>query len=460
MGTVTNPADPDLWHRLAVGEYLWKTHHFPLGNTFSYLADYRKVADHEWGGAFVFYGLWQWGGGPAIVVAKLVTLSVTLAFIVRAGMQDRQPTALMSAFYALVLLTLLPSFQSTLRCMVFTHIFLALWVWWFQRERCGRPVPTWLYPLSMIPWANLHGGFAIGLAWLSAVMLVEALFLGPWRLWALRLGLSLLATLVNPYGVQLWVSTARALVTTRRGFSEWAPVHWLTTPLAYPGYKLLLVCVIAGLAIQIYRRGWRNLDQPGAILIGLFVALSFTSARHTSLLAIVAGGLLPGLFPLRLPRAFTIRPLRRLGGMAVNSALIMVPLYSGLMVLQVGAGFALEYAPADCPVDAVTFLERANCRGNLLVPFNYGSYALWELRGKMRVSMDGRYDLVYKPETYRRVDDFFSARGNWRTLLTSPPPNAILVPRSADVYLELRNEPGWSEVFRDPYDAVFLPTNG
>ena len=61
-GTQTNPADPDLWHRLAVGEFLWQTHCFPLGDTFSYLADYQKIADHEWGSALVFYGLWQWGG--------------------------------------------------------------------------------------------------------------------------------------------------------------------------------------------------------------------------------------------------------------------------------------------------------------------------------------------------------------------------------------------------------------
>jgi len=28
--TVTNPADPDLWHRLAVGEFLWRTGIFRL----------------------------------------------------------------------------------------------------------------------------------------------------------------------------------------------------------------------------------------------------------------------------------------------------------------------------------------------------------------------------------------------------------------------------------------------
>jgi hypothetical protein len=108
-------------------------------------------------------------------------------------------------------------------------------------------------------------------------------------------------------------------------------------------------------------------------------------------------------------------------------------------------------------VEAVGFLQHQAIRGKLLVPFNYGSYALWELRGKMRVSMDGRYDLVYRPETYRRVDDFYSARGDWPSLLTTPAPDAILVPRNADVYPKLRNQPGWTEVWRDSWNAVFLP---
>ena len=78
-GTVTSPADPDLWHRLALGEALWKTGHFPGGDVFSYLADYKHVIDHEWGSAVVFYALYLWGGMNVFVATKLVTLGVTLA---------------------------------------------------------------------------------------------------------------------------------------------------------------------------------------------------------------------------------------------------------------------------------------------------------------------------------------------------------------------------------------------
>ncbi len=454
--TVTNPADPDLWHRLAVGEFLWKTGHFPLGDTFSYLNDYERVADHEWGSALIFYALWQWGGGSAMVGIKLISLTVTLALVVWAGLQDRRPTALTAGFYALVLLAMLPSFQSTVRCMVFTHLFFALWLYWYQRERQGRAVSALAYVLTMIVWANLHGGFVIGLVWLGAVSGVELRYGGPWKKWAARLGLCALATLLNPFGGQLWIATGRALVATRRGFGEWAPVSWGTEPLAYPGYKLLLIVVAGALAIQIFRKGWRQLDQREVILVGLFTILAMISARHTSLFALVAGALVPGFFPLKWPWILKAGPVRRLCAMAISSALVLVPLDTALRILP-GVGVRLEYPQVACPVAAVAYLQRQDMRGKLLVAFNYGSYALWELRGKMRVSMDGRYDLVYTPETYQRVDDFFRGKGDWRGLLATPKPDAIMVPVADGVYPRLRAEPGWTEAWHDGTDAVFVP---
>jgi len=362
-----------------------------------------------------------------------------------------------AAFYALVLLALLPSFQSTVRCMVFTHILFALWLYWFQRERHGRPVATLGYVVTMILWANLHGGFAIGLAWLLLVTALEFVYRGDWKKWAVRLGLCSLATLINPFGAQLWISTGRALLTSRRGFGEWAPVTWISDPMTYPGYKVLLLVILAAFAIQIHRKGWKKIDRPGVILIGVFMVLAIISARHTALFAAVAGALIPDTFPLKWPHVLSLGPVRRLVVMGINSAYIMVPLLAALIVMRQGAGLRIEYPHVACPVEAVAFLQQQNIRGNLLVPFNYGSYALWELRGKMRVSMDGRYDLVYKPETYKRVDDFFAARRGWETLLTTPAPDAVLVPRSDDVYYKLRMEPGWTEAWRDSSDAVFLP---
>jgi hypothetical protein len=455
-GTAANPADPDLWHRFALADYLWHTHHFPTGDTFSYLPDYQQIADHEWGSALIFYPLYRWCGGSAIVVLKLVTLAVTLALVIQAGLHGRRPTVFFAAFYALILLTLLPSFQSTLRCMAFTHIFLAWWLYWYQLERHGRPIPSWAYGATMIVWANLHGGFALGLAWLGAVGVVEAWLGGSWRLWAGRLGICLIATLVNPFGWNLWVSTGRALLTPRTGFNEWGPVQWWPEPLLYLGYKLLVVSTVIGVAVLIGRKGWRQLDHAGLLLIAGAMVLSFLSIRHTSLFAVVTGALLPDLIPHEPPIQSIASPVRRLSYLFMRFWIVLLPLYAALSILP-GDCLQLRLPPGSCPVGAVDFLRRENVRGHLLVPFNDGSFALWKLRGRMKVSMDGRFDLVYRPETYRRVNDFFGARGDWPALLRAPAPQAVLVPVTEPVYAKMKAQPGWHEAYHDANDAIFLP---
>ena len=458
-GTFSNGADPDLWHRLALGDYLWSTGHFPIGGTFSYLADYREIPDHEWGSGVIFDALYRMTGGGvlfgrALVGLKLVMLAATLALVVWAGLRRQRPSVPMAAFYALVLLAILPSFLSTLRCDVFTHSIFALWLYWFQCERTGGRVPVWAYVATMLVWANLHGGFAIGLAWLGLVTVVEAWLAGAWRVWAVRLGLCTLVTLVNPFGFRLWTATLGALAAPRAGFDEWAPVSWFNG--GYAGYKLLVVVVVAALVYLARRRHGRQLDGAGIALILAMLALSLTSARHTSLFALVAGALLPGTLP-GSPRTSRVRtPLRRLAYMGLCSTCVVVPFYLALYILP-GEGLELRYPVDSCPVGAVDFLRNTGVQGKLLTSFNYGSYALWELRGSMRVSMDGRYDLVYKPATFARVTDFYLGKADGLALLTSPRPDAILVPLEDAVYPKLVVNPAWKQAYHNSHDAIFLP---
>jgi hypothetical protein len=254
------------------------------------------------------------------------------------------------------------------------------------------------------------------------------------------------ATLVNPFGVQLWISTGRALFITRRGFDEWAPVSW--RPDDYPGYKLLVLAMLVLLGLLWLRREWKRVNRPTLFLLLGALALSLISARHTPIFALVAGALLPELAPPE-PR-FEDHP-SRLGWFAVVTALTIIPLFAALSLLP-GDGLTLRYPATSCPVKAVDFLLHTDTRGNLLVPFNYGSYALWRL--PMRVSMDGRYDLVYRPETYQRVEDFFLARGDWEGMLHVP--SAVLTPLADPVCAKLQTLPGWSEAYHDKTDAVFL----
>jgi hypothetical protein len=296
----------------------------------------------------------------------------------------------------------------------------------------------------------------MGLAWLFGLGLIEMWYRRNWRKWCVRFGLCSLVTLINPFGWHLWVSTARALTASRAGFPEWTHVSWIAYPFSNFAYKALLLTVLVTFAVQLYRLGWLKIERKIVIIISAFIALSMTSARHTSFFAAVVAALLPDLLPQEPTIESISNRFRRLGYMALCAAVFLMPLFSALRVFP-GDGLKLRYIDNVYPVKALNYLLQQNIRGNLLVPFNYGSFAMWEMRGRMRVSIDGRYDLVYRPQTYIRVRDFFFARGNWQSLLTTPAPDAILVSTADSVYPKLQAESGWREAYHDDTNAVFLP---
>ncbi len=286
------------------------------------------MIDFEWGSGVIFYLLYQGIGPNALVGFKLMMLALTLSLLVWAGLKTREPSAYLAAFYALILLALLPSFASTLRSAVFTDFLLALWLYWFQSERQGRATPHGFYVVTMIFWANVHAGYMVGLAWLGIMATVELALRGDAWKWNIRFLLCVAATLVNPFGWKLWWSTARALLITRQGFGEWQAVAWWPEVMAYSGYKLLLLGLAVALFFQVRRHGWARLDRLVVVPLGAFMLLSLTSARHTSFFAIVAGALAPGLFPASRKLEDYPDPLERLGQMALRSVLVIVPLYS------------------------------------------------------------------------------------------------------------------------------------
>jgi hypothetical protein len=457
FGTSINKADPDLWQRFAVADYLEKMGHFPTGDTFGYLAYHEPRPDHEWGSAVILLAVYTVAGGVGIVLLKLVLLGVTVALTVRAGLGARAPAMLDAFFYSLVILALLASFLSTVRSEAWSHVFFALWVLWFQQERRGVKIPAWAYGFTMILWCNLHGGFILGLAWLGAVGAMEFLTGGDWKRRAGLLLLSLLATLVNPFGYRIWAGVYGVLSIPRAGFEEWAPVPWFHDVGTYSGYKILVLWMLAIVFSHIRLVGWRKCDRTAVVLLGLILIPSLQHVRQTSIFAIAAGGLLPPLFPTEVPLSKIREWKPWMHRFLVRGILVILPLIFALRILPANQGFDLTYPPDSCPVKAVDFLRQSGVTGRLLVGFNSGSYALWELRGKLLVSVDGRYEVAYPYETFVRVQRFYSGTDHWNDALAYPAPDAVLVNLPDPVYPKMLAEPGWFQAYHDATQAVFLP---
>ena len=226
----------DFWWYLASGERILAQRAVPSTDPFSYTAEGRPWINHMWATQVLFVLVWRAGGRVALILGKGAVVTATFA-VVLLTMRRRGVHPLVA-----VVVTLLAAWTGWLfwhvRPQVFTYLFLAVFLYLLREGWESRP-RTWpLFPLLMVPWVNLHAGFLTGLAILGLVSVGTAvprlLDRDPerrragWRvlgLGAALTGVTLLASLVNPYGV--WavlfplevVNTRLFMVSTYEWFS-------------------------------------------------------------------------------------------------------------------------------------------------------------------------------------------------------------------------------------------------
>jgi hypothetical protein len=103
------------------------------------------------------------------------------------------------------------------------------------------------------------------------------------------------------------------------------------------------------------------------------------------------------------------------------------------------------------PTGAIGYLQAHGFRGNLLTPFHAGAYVSWEMYPRVKVSLDGRYEVAYAPPVFDEHREFFHAGADWARLLDQYPHDAIMVHQSAQVRPLL-------DIFRSPSESAATRT--
>ena len=448
-----NRADPDLWHRLAVGEIVFQTGAVARTDSFAYTPKKELWIDHEWGSGVVFYAVREWFGDNGLVALKfLMITAVTMILLATAA--NWTPFAIVPAFA--VIWGLLPYYTSVIRCQVFTFLFFALWHWTLRAARNDRPRLLILLPVTMLFWANLHGGFLAGIGLL--VMFAAGEWFNGRRPWFVLAALvaALLVSLANPYGAAMWRYLIAAVSMARPGIEEWAPNN-----LGGTGIRAYLILAALVAVARLREKGLRLLtaDWTQTIIIGVTIFLALQHRKHNPLFLLAsAPAVLAGFRGLVSQTRASL--LTRVSPRAVNllraSALSTIYLFLLLVVIATARGnrYALQVSEPLYPVRAVAFIRQSGLSGNLLVPFNWGSYALWELRGRCRVSIDGRYEEVYTDDTFLALAAFAHHSPGWERALNAYANEIILLPQSSPVLSAVKATGAWRVAYEDETAVV------
>lgn len=458
-------SDPDAWWHIVLGNWILAHGQIPQSEMLSYTVNGVPLAPHEWlsgvlfgwldsaGGLFLLalvMGAVSWIGLIAVAVhgrirgAGPVTIAIGLALAAKAA----QPVL-------------------GIRPQVFTFAFLAITLLLTERHlrKGGRVI--WLLPPLYMLWANLHGGFVAGIAFmaLAAAVAVAASYLRlphhvpparPVSLGIVAIACALLAC-VNPQGLSSYrFALSEATSEGAKGIIEWQPPNF-----ADPGLWSLLALVVAFVALGAYAMRRERLAARDAILGVIACASALLAVRNTSVAVAVVTPMIMGwagdAFRSRSPRALRPRAVTpgavAAGGLIV--ALAAVGLGLGVSRLQTSAspsGVAAVY-----PACATSVLARAPSAQHVFTAYGNGGYVAYRLWPHGYVYIYGASDAFTRADFagYYRIASGATADPTAVQLLESSGTTAVLYP-SGRLTDGLARSPGWTRVLTDHNNVLLL----
>ena len=371
------PVQSDTWWQLRAGQDFWQSGAIPLQDTYSHTVNGQFWMNHEWLSEVLFYGLFHLGGLPLVtaLAALLVIASVGLSWSLMTG-----STLLKLALMGAAVSTL--SIAWTPRPHVFTLFLLAV---------CTKLLVTkrylWL-PLLFLAWANLHGGFTLGILLVGGAM-IAALPEGPreMRTRALVLAACVAVTVVTPLGFAFWEELPASLARLR----EYQVLEWRRASLT--NFSLLPFWFAATALVALTGLHGRFLltsPTDRLITIGalLLIPLGLNSIRNIPPFLLVG---LPAITRL-LPVAVLRERDRPVGHTQANAHVGMLAVASLLAVVIVATAWGtswqrLQWEPV--PAEAIQAVE--SCQGPLYNSYDDGGYLIWFAPDR-KVFIDSRQD--------------------------------------------------------------------
>jgi hypothetical protein len=466
---LTHSPDYDLWARLAVGSIFVQTGSVLHHDIFSYVPTKAHWIDHEWGSGVIFYSAVKLFGGSGIFILKAVLILMILLLIIRITTMKQNGKSPGVVYLMLLAFALFPGFAAVIRCQMFTYLFFTLWLYLLEVIRTtGNRKYLWVFPVTMVIWANLHGGFIVGIGLVAMYAIGEFLNRKNPKQFILLLLIVVLVTLLNPYGLEYWKYIIDASLMPRPTIPEWHPirldgpfqmimglkVHYLS------GFLVIVLLTLAVVAKRIINK--EKQDWTRMVLGGVLLYIGIRHQRHVVFFIIAASALYYNEF-VKLFDPVKKSIGKKLSGKS-KKLLTTAKNYSGYVLLFVIVlritpflGFNLIMNPKEYPYCSMEFVRQNAISGNLATTFTWGSYAFWKLYPQCKVLIDGRYEEVYSDSVFRETTLFSMKQGAWPRVLHKYPPDVIIVPKWLYQPVDLQNIPDWDLAYQDFVSVVLLP---
>jgi hypothetical protein len=437
------PSDPDLWGHLRFGLDTLSSGHVVVPDVYSFTSD-RPWINHEWLAEYLTAVSYRALGTSGLQLLKLAVGLCAYALAMRSVGRCARGWARLLLMVFVFVAGIYP-LTHTIRPQMFSILCFTLLLVLLREMGRGSWKPALALPVLFWFWANTHGGWLVGAGvyavWTAFEMLPpEPVTHHRARLAAVAVAAAA-ATLLTPYGFELWRFLASTVRLARPDIEEWLPITANRILIA----PWIITVSLAAIAITRMRpRRWQDIA-----IVAMLAFASFRVSRIGAFFSLATAILLLAPASEGVPVARASRQARL--AMAFVCLLIV-----GLAIARAPRPVTCLETAADLAIDndAAAFIADHDLRGRLVVWFNWGEYALWHFGPGLQVSMDGRRETVYSERTMNAHSDLYQAKGVAHAFLDELHADYIWLPPVLPLNQHLRDW-GWQPVFTSDRSVIW-----
>jgi hypothetical protein len=446
--------DSDTFWQIGIGQWIIDHAAVPTTDFYSFTHAGRPWLSNAWLSQVMYAIAYPHHGWAGVVVLSALAIAIAVALLVHL----LEPYVEPAHRILLAMLALMLSWHHLVaRPHVLALPVMVAWAGGLILSVDRRATPPWLLLPLIALWANLHGGFVLGLALIAPVGLE-----GIWSTdadkrivvgmqWAMFSVAALAASCCTPYGWHTLVAAATIinLGAVLAVLAEWRPPD-------FSSFGLFEATLLGLIGVALYRG--IKLSPPRIALVLLLTQMALAHIRSIDAFAF--------LMPLALAKPFADHWPPPASSVAARETATL-PLMSWLVLLTIAIGTVVSTAAytarhdyvfdkTQTPAAAVDALKRYGAR-RIFNAYQFGGYLI--ARG-VPTYIDGRAEL-YGEKYVMNYFDVASAHDIDRltALLDDNGIDASLLPPQLPAAKLLDRMPGWRRLYADDIAVVHVRTD-
>lgn len=441
--------DSDTFWQIKVGQWIIDQRAVPTADVYSFTKFGAPWISNAWLSQVLYAAVDAWGwAGPVILAALAAATAIAILVWLLDTYFEPAHTILIA------MLVLMLSWHHLLaRPHVLALPVMVAWIGAMISAADRRASPSFFLLPLMSLWANLHGGFVLGLALIAPIALEAVWSAAPERRivlgarWALFAAGAVVAACCTPYGWNSLLAAARILDLGQvlSILSEWRPAD-------FSSFGLFEGCLLGLMGFALSRDV--VLSFPRILLLLLVTHMALANARSIEAFAFIV--------PLILAKPFASQPVDVAASAAAERW--SRPYFPGLAIAAIAAGMwastasyaahhDFTFARLQTPAAAVDMLRQRQAK-RVFNAYEFGGYLISR---DVPPFIDGRAELYGE----KFVVSYFNAVGGrsvdelLRLLDTFQIDATLLAPSSPAAQI-LDHIAGWRRLYADDIAVIHV----